>query len=143
MLTKLMAYALNIEEGLEFSPQGLADPDAPALRAADLNGNTRLWIEVGNPSPKKLHKAAKVADRVRVYTYKDPQSLVRNLSAEKIHKSDEIEIYSFDPKFLSAVEKQLERDNKWSILYQDKNLTLNIGDASHTTEIGTWAIAEV
>ena len=76
LMTRVLAYALNSDEGLEFSPGGLSNPDAPALRALDNNGNPLLWIEIGNPSARKLHKAAKAAELVKVYTYKNPELLM-------------------------------------------------------------------
>ncbi|MBX3033253.1 MAG: YaeQ family protein, partial [Bdellovibrionaceae bacterium] len=93
LLTRVLAYALNCGEGLEFSAQGLGDPDAPALRVNHVNGGTALWIEIGNPAARKLHKAAKAADVVKVYTYKDPAVLLREIAAEKVHRASELEIH--------------------------------------------------
>src|SRR5665213_1264831 len=75
LLTRALAFALSYEPALEFSAAGLADPDAPALQAKTATGICDLWIEIGNPSAKKLHKAAKIAKRVEVYTYKNPELL--------------------------------------------------------------------
>src|SRR5580658_8592368 len=68
LLTRVLAYCLNFQEGLEFS-QGISTPDEPALRVRDLTGVLKLWIDIGNPSAKRLHKASKAAPTVRVYTY--------------------------------------------------------------------------
>ena len=75
LLTRALAYPLAFQENLEFSPGGLADPDAPALQAKAPMGGYELWIEIGNPSAKKLHKASKVSKQVLVYTYKNPDLL--------------------------------------------------------------------
>ena len=36
LLTRTLAYCLNIQEGLEFSPSGLHDPDTPTLTARNI-----------------------------------------------------------------------------------------------------------
>ncbi len=72
LLSRVLAYALSYQEGLEFSPSGLGDPDAPVLRAMGAMGATEIWLEIGNPSARKLHKASKAAKNVIVYTYKNP-----------------------------------------------------------------------
>ena len=72
LMTRVLAYALNSgEEGLqrlEFSPGGLSNPDAPSIQVLSPTGTSLLWIEIGNPSARKLHRAAKASRRVRVYT---------------------------------------------------------------------------
>ncbi len=75
LLTRVLAFALCYEQNLEFSPAGLGDPDVPALSSKGLNGVTNLWIEIGNASARKLHKASKSAKEVKVFTYKKSRSL--------------------------------------------------------------------
>jgi uncharacterized protein YaeQ len=73
MLSRVLAYCLTYQEGLEFTPGGLADPEAPALRKLGHHNSIDLWIEIGNPSARKLHKASKAAKEVSVFTYKTPR----------------------------------------------------------------------
>jgi uncharacterized protein YaeQ len=72
LITRVLAYALNWQEGLEFSAGGLHEAEEPAMKVAGRHGTTALSIEIGNPSAKRLHKNAKAADAIKVYTYKDP-----------------------------------------------------------------------
>src|SRR5688572_12171496 len=110
LLSRVLAYALNFERGLEFSPGGLSDTDAPCIRGVADNGTLQSWIEIGNPSAKKLHKGAKAARNVKVYTYKDPKNLVQEMIAHQIHRAGEIPIYAFESKFLDELATWLERD---------------------------------
>lgn len=135
LLTRVLALALNTQEGLDFTPGGLSDPDEPALRASDAHGSPQLWIEIGNPSPRKLHRAAKAAREVKVYTYKDPELLLKEISRENVHRASEIEIFSFPPKFLEALAARLERNNEWTILRNEGQLTVGIGERSESAEI--------
>lgn len=135
LLTRLIAFVLNDREFLEFSPGGLSDPEAPAIQAASPNGGYLLWIEVGNASARKLHKATKAARQVKVYTYKDPELLLKDIRDNQVHKAETIEIYSLDQRFLERLASRLERTNKWSLVHQDGSLTVTIGELAESAEL--------
>lgn len=135
LVTRVLAYALNTQDDLEFHPGGLSDPDEPCLRVTDPRGGFSLWIEIGNPSARKLHKAAKISKMVRVYTYKNPQNLLREIAAENVHRAREIEIFALEPKFLETLASRLERDNEWTVIHTDGSLTVDVGGASEHGEI--------
>lgn len=135
LLTRVIAFALNTQDGLDFSPGGLSDPDQPCIQLLDPNSGIALWIEVGNPSAKKLHRAAKSSRLVKVYTYKDPEVLMKDIAANKVYHAERIEIYSFASKFLDRLTATLERDNLWNILHSDGSLTVSVGEFSETVEL--------
>jgi uncharacterized protein YaeQ len=58
LITRVLAYALELTSGIEFSRGGVSDPDEPAIVVRDLTGALRVWIEVGMPDAARLHKAA-------------------------------------------------------------------------------------
>ncbi len=128
LLTRALAYALNVEPGLEFSAKGLAEPDDPCMSSQDPRGGIGLWIEVGSPSARRLHKAAKAARKVKVYTYKNPEPLLRELEAEKVHNGEQIEIFSLKAEFLEELESALERDNEWNLIRDQGTLTIHVGE---------------
>ena len=140
LLTRLLAYVLNEREYLELVPEGLSDPDAPAVKAVTPGGDILLWIEVGNPSARKLHKAAKAARQVLVYTYKDPKPLLEDIRENKVFHAETIGIWSLDPKFLQAVAAKLERKNAWGVMLNDGSLTVSVGEWSETTEMTKHAV---
>ncbi len=137
LLCRVLAYALSYQKGLEFSPAGLGDPDGPALQAIGSHSTYDLWIEIGNPAARKLHKASKAARQVQVYTYKNPTLLVAEINAEKVHRADDIQIFAIDPKFLQKLEDQLQKNNRWSIVFQQGTLDIDtgLGKESLTTEV--------
>lgn len=135
LLTRLCAYVLSYQEGLEFAPEGLHDPDTPALWLKDLRGNINLWIEIGNPSARKLHKATKVAGQVAVYTYKNPKVLLDDVKANEIFKVETIQFYALTPEFLQSLEKKLEKNNRWSVIVQEGQMTVTIAEDSFLTQI--------
>lgn len=136
LITRVLAYALNYEDGLTFSP-GLSTNDEPAIYIPGQNGKIAKWIDIGNPAPRRLHKAAKAADAVRVYTYKDPENLIRECKGEQVHRSDEIEVFSLPSSFLKSMAQVLERDNIWGLIHNEGELTVTRGEESWATTLGT------
>ncbi len=135
LLSRTLAFALSYREDLEFSPVGLGDPESPALRAFGLHGAIDLWIEIGNPSARKLHKASKAARQVVVYTYKSAEVLVEEIRANNVHRASEIQIYALDLKFLQNMERQLVKNNRWSVLHQQGQLDIDTGGQLFSTEV--------
>lgn len=125
LLTRVFAYALSYEEGIEFSPAGLADPDTACIRVMNPNGGHKVWIEIGNPSARKVHKAAKASDKVKIYTYKDPQVLLNELNSEPIHRKNELEIFSISSQFLDQLEKKMQKENRWTVINMDGSIMVN------------------
>ncbi len=122
-LTRVIAYCLNTQSGLEFT-EGISAPDLPALWVKDLTGLLELWIDIGNPAAKRLHKASKAAKRVRVYTYRDIAILQKEMEGERVHAAETIEVFSLTPAFVEALGKTIERDNPWDFLHDDGELTI-------------------
>ena len=69
LAARVLAYCLEYAEGIAFS-RGLSDPDQPAIAVRDLTGALKAWIDVGAPDAARLHKAAKAAPRVAVYSHR-------------------------------------------------------------------------
>lgn len=135
LLSRALAYALSYEEDIEFSPGGLGDPDAPALRVLNLRGEIEKWIEIGNPSTRKLHKASKTANVVRIFTYKNPDILVNEIRSNEVHRASELEIFAFSADFLEQLAEKLEKNNRWSLLVQQEQLDLTIGDETFSSQM--------
>jgi uncharacterized protein YaeQ len=135
LLTRVLAYALNFQDGLEFST-GLSTPEEPAIRVIAPNGTITKWIDIGNPSAKRLHKASKASPSVRVYTYKDPENLKREIQGETIHRAEKIEVFSLDPKFLSQIAEGLERHNSWAVIYDQGDLMVTVGESVWSSPLG-------
>lgn len=137
LLTRVLAYILNIQDDLAFSATGLHDPDASAISIPDPRGGNKLVIEVGSPSAKKLHKATKTSQEVKVYTYKNPESLMRDLRDEKVHRAEEIEFYSLTSSFLDELSEVLKKDNRWALLVNEGTLSIQAGDRTISGELST------
>jgi uncharacterized protein YaeQ len=140
LVTRVLAYALNIQDDLLFSKEGLGTPEEPCLSVADPGGGYKLWIEIGNPSVKKIHKATKTGQKVKIYTYKNPEHLIQELLTDKIYQPERIELYSFSDQFLEALATTLARDNSWNVIHQEASLTIQVGDKTIDGDVKTISL---
>jgi len=140
LLSRVLAFALNYEEGIEFSPGGLNDPDQPAVRVIGAHGAIECWIDIGNPSTKRLHKASKAARRVRVYTYKSARVLLDQVDPGQVHRAGEIELFALGPKFLEQLEAKLQKNNSWVVVHQQGRLDVTIGRESISGDLTPFSI---
>ncbi|HEX6267088.1 MAG TPA: YaeQ family protein [Burkholderiales bacterium] len=129
LVTRVVAYCLELTEGLSFS-RGLSDPDEPALSVRDLTGRLLAWIDVGAPDAARLHRASKAAPRVAVYTHKPPAQLLRQLEGERIHRAAEIELYALDRELVSGLAARLERRMELDVSVTDRHLFISMGGAT-------------
>ncbi|HZE62118.1 MAG TPA: YaeQ family protein [Burkholderiales bacterium] len=129
LVARVLAYCLEFTEGLSFS-RGLSAPDEPALAVRDLTGELRAWIDVGAPDAARLHKAAKAAPRVAVYTHKAPAVLLRGLEGERIHRAEAIELYAFDRELIAGLAARLERRMAFDLSVTDAHLFISMEGAT-------------
>jgi uncharacterized protein YaeQ len=127
LLTRLLAYCLEYTEGIAFS-NGLFESDQPTIAVRDLTGALRAWIDVGAPEAARLHRAAKLAPRVAIYTNKDAVQLAARLGAERIHRVEAMELYAVDRDWLASLAARLKRRMEFTLTVAEKNLYLSIGD---------------
>src|SRR5688500_604632 len=126
LVARVLAYLLEFADGIEFS-RGVSDPDEPTIAVRDLTGAIRTWIDVGTPDAARLHKASKAADRVAVYTHKDPAQLLKQLAGERIHRAEALELYAIDRALVGALVARLERRVAFSLSVTGRELYLSIG----------------
>jgi len=134
LVTRLLAYLLEYEEGIAFS-RGVSEPEEPAVSVRDLTGAIRTWIDIGTPDAARLHKASKAAARVVVYTHKDPEQFVRRLEGEKIHRADALELYAIDRTLVGALAARLERRMAFSMSITDRELYISLGPETLTGKV--------
>lgn len=139
LLTRVLAYALEFTEGIEFS-RGLSEPDEPAISVRDLTGAIRSWIDIGTPDAGRLHKAGKAAPRVAVYTHKDPAQLISRLAGERIYRAETLELYAVDRGLLSRLAARLERRMAFNLSVNDRDLYLSIGADTLTGPVSRYAV---
>jgi uncharacterized protein YaeQ len=139
LVTRVLAYSLEYTEGIVFS-KGLAEPDEPALAVRDLTGAYRSWIEIGAPDAARLHKASKAAPRVAVYTHKDPAQLVRQLTGERIHRIEALELYAVDRTLIAELAGHLQRRTAWDLSVTDRHLFVAVDGATYSGTVERFTL---
>ena len=140
LLTRVLAYCLCHEEGIAFG-KGVSATEEPAVWVKDLQGNLRLWIEVGNPSPERLHKASKASPRVVIFTQHDPALLQKAARGKTIHRAEQIAIHALDPTFLDALDAATDRNSRWALVHTSGEIYVTIGDATVTGTVARHDLA--
>jgi uncharacterized protein YaeQ len=140
LVARVIARALEHADGVEFT-RGLAADDEPAVWQRDLRGDLVAWIEVGAPSPDRLHRAAKTGARIVVYAWKSPDDQARALAEARVHRAAEIAIRALDPEFLDAVGATLDRTNRWELAVSGGTLYLSAGGRAFETTVRALAPA--
>lgn len=131
LVTRLLAYCLEYTEGIAFS-KGLSDPDEPAITVRDLTGVLQGWIEVGAPDAERLHRAAKAAPNVAVYTHRGLDALVTRLDGARIHRAGDIRLRAVEPELLSALVSRLDRRMGLDLTVADHTLYVSLGEETLT-----------
>jgi uncharacterized protein YaeQ len=127
LLTRVLAYCLEYTEGIAFS-NGLFDSDQPTIAVRDLTGSLRAWRDVGAPEAARLHRAAKLAPRVAIYTNKDAVQLAARLGAERIHRVEDMELYAVDRDWLASLAARLTRRMQFTLTVAERHVYVSLGE---------------
>ncbi len=141
VVTRVLAYALLYEEGLEFG-RGLSDADEPALWTHDLTGRLLHWVDVGTPSADRLHVAAKKAERVTIVCHRGEEALARETQKRKLHRAEHVRVLLIEPRFVDEVASMMKRTNQWTLVYSDTMISLSSGDVTLTGVVNEVALPQ-
>jgi uncharacterized protein YaeQ len=140
MLSRVLAYCLEYTDGIALT-EGVAAGDEPAVLVRDLTGRITTWIEVGAPDAARIHRAAKLASRVAIYTHRSIRVVMEQLAGKAIHRADEIPVYTFDSGFIEQVAAMIDRRNVLALTVTERQLYLDINGQTITSTIEQHAIA--
>lgn len=134
LATRVLAYALELQEGLAFS-HGLGAAEEPALWVRDLTGQLQAWIEVGTPDAARLHRASKACGRVVVYCHKDTGPYLRGLAGAAIHAPERVSIVPVDRAFVAALVARIDRRTALAVSVTEGQVYVDVGGASLSLEL--------
>ena len=140
LVTRVLAYALEYTDGLEFSGGGLSSPEEPALAVRDLTGTLQAWIDIGWPDATRLHKAAKASPRVAVYPHRDAGQWLKRLEGERIHRASNIHVRAIDTSVIGALAARLDRRLALALAVSEGELFVSIGADTFSGRIETIAL---
>jgi uncharacterized protein YaeQ len=134
MLSRVLAYSLEYAEGISLT-EGVASGDEPAVLIRDLTGRITAWIEVGAPDADRIHRATKLAGRVAVYTHRPIRVVMEQLSGKRIHRADEVPVYTFGDGFVDEVAEAAGRRSVLALTVTERQLYLELDGRNFTTVI--------
>jgi uncharacterized protein YaeQ len=134
MLTRVLAYCLEYEEGIAFS-EGVSATEEPAVITRDMTGSILAWIEIGSPDAARLHFGSKQSARTVVYTHRDPAKVAMQWTGKKIHRADEIKLHSFEPGFIDDAVAALERRSTMTLSITERRIYLDLNGAVLSSEV--------
>lgn len=135
MLTRVLAYSLEYKEGICFSSAGIGSSDEPAISIKGFDGRCHAWIEIGAPDSERLHKAAKIAQRVAVYCHRSAVLVHAQLLEKRIFRGEEISFYSFADAFIGDLCAALDRRNEMSVSRSDQSIYVTLNGRSFSSAI--------
>lgn len=134
MLTRALAYCLSHTDGITFSKAGIASTDDPPIAVHDPTGLLLHWIDVGNPSAERLHRATKAARSVSLFTHTALAQLQREAASRPIHRVDTIAVWRLEPAFLDALDPKIDRNTRLELVRNDGQLYVTVaGDTLDAT----------
>ena len=140
MMTRVLAYCLEFEEGIAFS-EGISSTDEPAVLVRDATGRLTAWIEVGAPDAERLHYGSRLADRTVVYTHRDPAKVMAPWAGKRIHQAEAITLHSFDPGFIDDAVAALARRNTVTLSITERELYLDLNGTTLSSSIHDHRLA--
>jgi uncharacterized protein YaeQ len=134
LVARLLAYAVNFEEGLGFT-RGIAAGDEPDLWVQGPDGRVKIWIEVGLPDPERLLKASRHAGQVALFAYGMTLPRWQEQHLAKLANIANLAVTGIELRFLSNVVSRLQRAINWSLTITGGTLYLTIGNQTLETHL--------
>ena len=141
MMIRLVALALNAHklqtvlggDGTLAFGAGLSNPDDPDVSLRDYTGQTRLWIEVGQPEDKPISKACSKADEVLLYCFHSAAEVWWKGIETKLTRLDKLSVFRVPTVASQALPAMAQRSMQLQATVQEGVLML--GDGKHNVDI--------
>ena len=117
---------------------GLSDPNEPDAWLRDFTGQTRLWIEVGQPEDKPLLKACGKADEVVLYCFNHAAEVWWKGIETKLSRLEKLQVWRIPTEASQALAQLAERSMQLQATVQEGAITLSSTQGSVHVEPVRW-----
>ena len=146
MMIRLVALALNAYklqdvcqgDGTLAFGAGLSNVDEPDVWLRDFTGETKLWIEVGQPEDKPIIKACGKSDEVIVYCFNHAAEIWWRGIENKLTRPQNLQVYRVPTESSQALAALAQRSMQLQATIQENTLTLGDGANSIDVELLRW-----
>ena len=129
LMVRLIAFALNAHEQLEFS-RGLSTDDEPDLWDKSLSGEIDLWVTLGLPSEKIVRQSCGKAKEVIIYSY---GGRTAEVWWDKIKNSttrfENLKVINLAEAETKELAQQANRSMKLQVNVQEGDLMVSVDDS--------------
>ena len=133
MMVRILAFALNASEYLAFT-KGLSTDEVPDLWEKTLTGDIQHWIEIGQPSAKRVKKACNNSAKVSIYTFSGHSAAVwQQQNIADFNRQPKLNIIDFPTQKIKELGKLVARNMSLQCTIQDGLIWF--GDAQNNIEI--------
>ena len=141
MMVRLVALAFHAHtlqtvcngDGTLTFGAGLSDPEDPDLVLRDFTGQTKLWIEVGQPDDGAITKACRKADRAAVYCFHHAAEVWWRGIENKLVRLQNLDVWRIPTEASQALSALATRSMQLQATVQEGVLML--GDGQRTVDI--------
>ncbi|SEB12007.1 YaeQ family protein [Variovorax sp. YR216] len=141
MMIRLAALALNAYklqdvcngDGTLAFGAGLSNPDEPDVWLRDFTGETKLWIEVGQPEDKPIVKACGKSEEVIVYAFNHAAEIWWRGIESKLTRPQNLSVFRIPTAAAQSLAALAQRSMQLQATIQEGVLML--GDGTHNIDI--------
>ena len=117
---------------------GLSNPDEPDVWLRDFTGQTRLWVEVGQPDEKPLIKACHKADVVVLYCFHHAAEVWWRGIENKLSRCQNLSVYRIPAAAAQALVPLAQRSMQLQATIQDGVLSLGNENLGVELDVVRW-----
>ena len=119
MMVCILAFCYRAAETLSFT-KGLSSVDEPDLWLKHDNGTILEWIEVGQPAPDRVKKAANQSQAVHLFTYGRGWDVWWKTNGETINAMPKVTSYFFTAEELKSLCELADKSMKLTVTITEK-----------------------
>ena len=146
MMVRLAALALQAHQlaalcqgdGTLAFGEGMSNPDEPDVWLRDFTGQTRLWVEVGQPEDKPILKACGKADQVVVYAFSSAADVWWKGIQTKLTRPQNLAVWRLPTEAAPQLAALAERSMQLQATVLEGVLTLGNGRETVSLECQCW-----
>lgn len=117
---------------------GLSDPDDPDVVLRDFTGQTRLWIEVGQPDETAITKACRKSDQVVLYAFHHAAEVWWRGIETKLTRLSNLQVWRIQSEASQALASLAERSMQLQATLQEGTLMLGNGSKNVDLDPLRW-----
>lgn len=141
LMVRLLAFALNAHEQLEFT-KGISTDDEPDIWQKSLSGEHNLWITLGLPGEKIVRQSCGKARQMIIYSYGGSAA---EIWWDKVKNSttrfDNLQVINFSKDDTTELGKLANRTQKLQVNIQDGDVMVSDGDSAVSVSPIKWKSA--